>query len=413
MIPPYDAWTIARLLAGEPVNGELQAVSEPFRRLTEQLATLSTEARRTAFDGFLCDRRDSDVLIKAVADVNPLGPPPEAVPLIRPATLADLRRFMSESTWIWNLYIPSARIAGIAAFEGIGKTRFAMDLARRIWLGLEWPDGQLATFPEGTTTLWLCADGQQDELAGIAESLGMPDDTLHFNTLPDDPYGGTDLDDPEALERMEHFIQQIRPGLVFVDTLTNATDKDLCRANEVKALMTPIRDIAQRTHTTIILQLHLSKEGHALGRRIKGLTRTILQLDCPDPAQPDRLKLWVPKSFGKKPPALGVTMTDAGNDYDDDPPSEPEPGSSGRPPKERERATRFLREALTRLNDQIGNELRDAWEKIGGTSKTFWRAVDDMEAAGELAKDGGPGTRRQVVLHLNQSEPDAASDCSS
>src|SRR5205085_11844473 len=50
---------------------------------------------------------------------------------------------------------------------------------------------------------------------------------------------------------------------------------------------------AQRTQTTIISLLHLSKEGHALGRRIKGITRTIIQIDCPDPEQPGRLKLWV------------------------------------------------------------------------------------------------------------------------
>ena len=31
-------------------------------------------------------------------------------------------------------------------------------------------------------------------------------------------------------------------------------------------LMTPLRDIAQRTQTTIVPLMHLSKEGQALGR---------------------------------------------------------------------------------------------------------------------------------------------------
>jgi hypothetical protein len=86
---------------------------------------------------------------------------------------------------------------------------------------------------------------------------------------------------------------------VFIDTLTNATSYDLCRATENKALMTPIRDIAQRTQTTVVPLLHLSKDGQALGRRIKGITRTILQLDCPNPDQPHRLRLLVSKSFAK------------------------------------------------------------------------------------------------------------------
>ena len=192
---------------------------------------------------------------------------------------------------------------------------------------------------------------------------------------------------------------------MFIDTLTNATSYDLCRATENKAMMTPLRDVAQRTQTTIIPLLHLSREGQALGRRIKGITRTILQLDCPDPEHTGRLKLWVPKTFAKKPPALGVTMTDAGNDYDFDPPTAPEPGKPGRPPEARGKAERFIRDALTRENDRIGNDLAAEWESAGGSGKTFWRAVHAMVEAGELTKDGGPGTRKQVILHLIRPEP--------
>ena len=49
MIPPFDAWT----LAGEPVNGELQALSDRFRRLVDHLASLPLEARQGALDGFV------------------------------------------------------------------------------------------------------------------------------------------------------------------------------------------------------------------------------------------------------------------------------------------------------------------------------------------------------------------------
>jgi hypothetical protein len=167
--------------------------------------------------------------------------------------------------------------------------------------------------------------------------------------------------------------------------------------------MAPLRDICQRTQTTIVSQLHLSREGQALGRRIKGITRTILQLDCPDPDQPTRLRLSVPKSFAKKPPALGVTMSDGGNEYDFNPPVAPEPNRPGRPRDERDKAVAFIREELARDNDRTGNELRAAWEKAGGHEKTFWRAVDEMVAEGALTTDGGKGTGRQKVLHLNAS----------
>jgi hypothetical protein len=407
MMPPsLTLWVTARLVADEPLNGELQALSGPFRWLAEMLVTLPATTRTTALGAFLATWDDGPQILAALGAVDPKDPPPETDPPARPATLADVRKIMAESQWLWEGYIPAARIAGIAAFEGVGKTRFAMDLARRIWLREPWPDGQPPTMPARAPTLWVCADGQQDDLAVAAEALGLPDEAVVFNTTPDEPYGGTELDANEDRERLEAFIGQVRPGLVFIDTLTNATSYDLCRATENKAMMTPLRDIAQRTRTTIIPLLHLSREGQALGRRIKGITRTILQLDCPDPEQPGRLRLWVPKSFAKKPPALGVTMTDGGNEYDSNPPTAPEPGKPGRPPDARGKAERFIRDALTRENGRIGNDLCVEWEKSGGGKSTFWRAVDAMVEAGELVKDGGTGTGKQVALHLILRDPD-------
>lgn len=408
-----EAWSIRSLLAGGSLNGERERVTPRFLPIVDHLTKLAPSGRLGAWDGFLIGQTDSAEIRVAVNAADVGSPCPDVgEPTARPATLADIRKVMAGAQWLWPNYIPAARLVGIAAFEGIGKTRFNMDLARRMWLRLPWPDGQPATLPERTPTLWVCADGQQDDLAAIADAFGMPDEAIVFNTTHDEPYGGTEIDKIEERERLEAFIRQVHPGLVFIDTLTNATSFDLCRATENKEMMTPLRDIAQRTQTTIVPNLHLSREGQALGRRIKGLTRTIIQLECPDPNQPSRLRLWVEKSFAKKPPALGVTMTDAGNDYDFNPPAAPAPGKPGRPAKQRDEAERFVRDALTLNNDRIGTELAAAWEKTGGSVKTLWRAVEDMVQAGDLNKDGGPGTRRQMVLHLIQAEPGTDPDAS-
>ena len=60
----------------------------------------------------------------------------------------------------------------------------------------------------------------------------------------------------------------------------------------------------------------------------------------------------------------------------------------------------FIRDALTRQNDQIGNDLRAEWVKDGGSESTFWRGVDAMKDTGDLTTDGGKGTGKQTVLHL-------------
>ena len=77
MIRPSDARTLARLLCDLPVNGELQAVSEPWRRVAEHLASLPLEGRQGAWNAFLCGRADEDELIMALSEIDPEGPAPE------------------------------------------------------------------------------------------------------------------------------------------------------------------------------------------------------------------------------------------------------------------------------------------------------------------------------------------------
>src|SRR5262249_28763060 len=101
MISPRAAWAIGRLLCGESLNGELQAISGPFRRLASHLADLPPEARSVAWQGFICSQPDADALVKAVAEIDPTGPPPEPETGERCATLADLRRIVADTQWPW------------------------------------------------------------------------------------------------------------------------------------------------------------------------------------------------------------------------------------------------------------------------------------------------------------------------
>jgi DnaB-like helicase N terminal domain/AAA domain len=322
------------------------------------------------------------------------------------ATLADVRREANADGWIVRGLIPRSRLFGVAAYEGTGKTRFEMDMARRWWHGLEMPDGEPSPFPEHTPTLWICSDGQQDDILEIADAYEMPDDSFILNTAPEDPYGGTSVDDPESLLRLEAGIACIRPAAVFVSSLTNATARDLCRANETRDVCKPLSDMAIRTKTAIGLECHLALDGKALGKRVRGWTRTMINIECPDPDDhPERLKVWAEKTFAKRPDPMGATMKDGGIDYDHDPPVAPEPprprGKGGAPAKAREKVVALITEALGRDNDQIGNELQRSLQPLGVAKTTFWRIAREMETSGDLVMDGGAGTGSQTRFHLN------------
>lgn len=404
-LTPYDAWALAWLLNAAPnaqPAPDLALVSVGFAPLARHLAELPSEGRMSAWSAMLAGREaDRDAIIRAVVDADPLGPPPEVEPPMRPANLGDVRRRMAQEQWLWEGWLPKSRIAGISAAEGVGKTRFAMDLARRIWFGLEWPDGQKATLPSETPTLWICSDGQQDDLVTMAQAFGMPEDSIHFNTPPDEPYGGTDIDGVEPIDQLRAFLGQRRYGLVFIDSLTFATSVDLCAANHVKGLMTPVRDVAQETQTTIVPLLHVSKDGQALGKRIKGIARTITQLESFDPENGGKLRLSVTKSFAKRPPALGVTITEQGNKYDSNPPTGPALGQPGRPSSARNEATAFILDAIDREGPQPASELCRRWEELGKDKSAFWRAKDVLVKDSVITSEGRP-----LILARKAEEPE-------
>src|SRR5579885_3630046 len=144
---PGELHALARLLSGQPLNGELAALSGPFRRLAERLDALPAEGRPTALQGFLAARDDGDALFNALAGIDPDGPPPEAAPARPFATLADIARIISDQPWLWRGWLAAGVLNVVASEPGVGKTRFALDLARRLWLGLPWPDGQVNDRP--------------------------------------------------------------------------------------------------------------------------------------------------------------------------------------------------------------------------------------------------------------------------
>jgi hypothetical protein len=409
-IPPYEARVIAGVLVGGTLDGELAVMSEPWRSLAAKLNEQPTDDRNACFHWAILLDPNRDALIKAVADQDLTGPPPDPEGNIprRCATLADVRRLIADTAWPWPGWLAAGVLNALAADPGIGKTLLAMTLACTLWFKRPWPDGQENPFPKESKTLWIPGDRHYTQLLDLAAQYKLPDEALLLNASKDDPTGGLDLDDPAELAALKERIRTEDPKLAIVDTVGMTTARNLCRPEEARAYFGPLMEIAQETGVPFLLLTHLSRDAEALGRRIVGASRVVWKLTTPDPEEkPDSRRLSVDKSYAVKPKAMGMTIADTGCTFDDDPPIAPEPRRSGRPPAEREKARAFIKDELTKRNDQIGNELCARWEKDrGGNDKTFWRAVDDMRGEGDLTTDGGKGTGKQTLLHLNGQNPD-------
>jgi AAA domain len=401
----YDAWVLARLIADLPVtDAELAAVSGRWRALAERLAAAPAADRLAILEGFRLSLADPDALVQALASVKPTDPAPAATPKRLTAHLGDLAGFQSAGRFVWPSWIVRGHFNLLSSDPKIGKTHLALDLAWRIYFGLAWPDNQPATFSAGTKTLWVCGDRHQDELRERAAAFGLPPEALLLNASPDEPYGGWDLDNPDNVDALRERVEAERPALTIIDTVWRATRRRLSREDEVNMLMDPLITMAQDHDTAILGLMHLSKDAETLGRRLEGLARAILKLFKPDPGQPDRRKLIVTGNF-KEPPALGVTVRDGGCDFDFTPPEEPAKSPGGRPPEEREKARKFIVEALTAQNDRKATELLREWEKSGGSEPTFWRALRDMKNDGDLNTEGGKGTNKPMIFRLILQNP--------
>lgn len=243
----------------------------------------------------------------------------------RDATVADLRPRQTSDPWLWEGYIPSRALTLLAAEAGTGKTRFCFDLHRRIVHGLPWPDGAVITVPPDSKVLWVAADNQWQEMCDIPTAFDIPDELVVLNAVASDPYSGTSLETAEEIADLEARIQRVKPVLVVVDTITNTGDYKTESAADAKRQYKPLQEIANRCGPAILCVTHLNAGGKVLGRRAVEKVRVVIQMECPDPDdQPNRRKLSVTKSKAIKPPALGVTMGDSGNEYDSHPPQAPE-----------------------------------------------------------------------------------------
>jgi hypothetical protein len=383
MIPnPFDLWVLARVLADQPLNGELTAMADPWRDLAARLAATLPEGRQSGLDWFLIGWPKREAVVEAIAGQDPLGPAPQTVAPSRSyATLEDIAKIVAAQPWLWRGWIASGVLNAVASDPGIGKTRFALDVARRLWFGLPWPDTQPNDLPAGTRTLWVQGDRNFAEMLQCARDFGLPDDAVALGSSPDDPTGGLDLDDPAALADLETRIVDSAVALVVIDTVGMVTSRNLSRPEEARDFFAPIIEIAGRTKVPILGLTHLSMNKDPLGRRIVEKAQVVIKMTQPDPeGQRDRRRLWVDKTAITKPVPLGVTMSDKGNDFDFDPPKEPAstPRKPGPPPARLEECKTWLEDQLTPNPARVADIRRDS-DAAGFSAHTLYKSRDALK----------------------------------
>ncbi len=326
--------------------------------------------------------------------------PVSAVAGFRALSLGDLAQFeFPPVEWIVDELFPAGALVLLVGRPKAGKSLLAVDLLASVALGETFLDRATA---QGAA-IYVPAE---DALRLVRDRLWTRLDSERTAPLFVVPADGTleqsiRIDDPASMARLRATIEEIRPALLVLDPMRELHTRKENDADEMAAVLRPLRQLAHDTGTTIILIHHRNKHATdaSLATRgssaIAGGVDVIITLDLSDesdsaeltPAQVMTLR--VEGRYGPRQ-AIGARLR-AGLRWES---ADPQSGDS-----------LTVRDRIRRHFEVTGDHLTadQLHEVIGGDKSGLQRALRDLLGGGRIVRDGA-GTkiapyRYSVAVH--------------
>jgi putative DNA primase/helicase len=183
-------------------------------------------------------------------------PDPATVGLLL-AKMADIEPEMVN--WLWPGRIPLGKLTLLSGDPGLGKSFLALDIAARTSTGSRWPDGAPGGVP-GNVIIASAEDGAADTIVPRLRALSADLGRVYIIEGIQDSRGRRAVSLDADLPRIEIGVRHVQAQLVLVDPIgafLGAADSH--RDSEVRAILAPLADMAERLHVAIIAVAHLNK----------------------------------------------------------------------------------------------------------------------------------------------------------
>lgn len=212
--------------------------------------------------------------------------------------------------WLWPPYIPLGKVTLIEGDPGIGKSWLALVISAAVARGHGLP-GMLRGKPRKVLLL-TAEDGLGDTVRPRLDHI-RADMTRIFaleSPLVFDEAGCTQL---------EAVIERLKPALVIVDPFVAylGAGVDMHRANETRAVMARLSDIAHQHQCAIVLIRHLTKSGkdksiyRGLGSiDLTAACRSVLLVGVDPEDEGCAALVHIKSNLAKKGPSQGYTVED-------------------------------------------------------------------------------------------------------
>jgi hypothetical protein len=244
---------------------------------------------------------------------------------IETATMADAAKLIESVKYLVRDWIPYGMVTGFIAEPGVGKSAFALWLARTLMVGGTWFNGTKG--PEAGPILWCPTENDMAITKDRMEKWGLPFDKLLLPFPADAPLASINLLNDEHLLRMEEIIGTYKTKAAFVDSLRGSHDGDE-NSSTVGKVLQNLAAIAERTGAAIGVVHHTKKlmEGEEVSANssrgsnsITALFRAQLGFDKPDPeSQWVRVRM-LKQNLGLAPAPFGMRVTGTGLEFGEAP----------------------------------------------------------------------------------------------
>ena len=161
-------------------------------------------------------------------------------------------------SWLWRNYFPLGSASLLSGDPGCGKTWLILDAAARVSRGSRWLDGSEVGAPGNVVYLSVEDDAASTIRPRLDGLGGDPSKVFVYNVKQQ---RHLDLSQPEGIDRLEAEVERIgNVQLVVIDPIADFSGAvNPNAAEEVRALLTPLLQLAAKHDFALVLIGHLNK----------------------------------------------------------------------------------------------------------------------------------------------------------
>jgi len=173
------------------------------------------------------------------------------------ATVEELDSILTNIDWLWQGFLPKGFMTLIAGEPGIGKSLFALYLAKVIVGGLTFP--MSGTKCKKAPVLWIDTEMKQQLLALRSKSMGLDRSQIYIPAIRGNLLAKFDASVKEDVDHIISIIEDKQPALMVVDSLGHSHSRGENRIEEMRPVMDLFTTIARNYRMSVIVVHHLNK----------------------------------------------------------------------------------------------------------------------------------------------------------